>query len=108
MSRKSKPSKQKKSVTTSLPQVDRYLDLIGQQIFQGNYSEAVSNCERLLNYLPRHAPQRVDVLAHLLAGRFREGGPDAALEFLCARRPVAHPNPEQIEAAVLAARGFGG
>ena len=65
MSRKSKPSKQKKSVTTSLPQVDRYLDLIGQQIFQGNYSEAVSNCERLLNYLPRHAPQRVDVLAQL-------------------------------------------
>jgi hypothetical protein len=48
------------------------------------------------------------VLAHLLAGPFREGGPDAALEFLCARRPVAHPNPEQIEAAVLAARGFGG
>jgi len=47
------------------------------------------------------------VLAHLLAGRFREGGPDAALDFLCARRPVAHPNPEQIEAAVLAARGLG-
>src|SRR5438876_1580781 len=65
MSRKSKPSKQKKSVTTSSSQVDRYLDLIGHQIFQGNYSEAVSNCERLLNYLPRHAPQRVDVLAQL-------------------------------------------
>jgi len=46
------------------------------------------------------------VLAHLLAGRFREGGPDAPLEFLCARRPLAHPNPEQIEAAVLPARGF--
>ena len=65
MSRKSKPSKQKKSVTTSSSQVDRYFDLIGHQIFQGNYSEAVSNCERLLNYLPRHAPQRVDVLAQL-------------------------------------------
>jgi tetratricopeptide (TPR) repeat protein len=65
MSRKSKPSKQKKSVTSSSSQVDRYLDLIGHQIFQGNYSEAVSNCERLLNYLPRHAPQRVDVLAQL-------------------------------------------
>jgi tetratricopeptide (TPR) repeat protein len=65
MSRKSKPSKQKKSVTTSSSQVDRYLDLIGHQIFQGNYSEAVSNCERLLNYLPRHALQRVDVLAQL-------------------------------------------
>ena len=65
MSRKSKPSKQKKSVTTSSSQVDRYLDLIGHQIFQGNYAEAVSNCERMLNYLPRHAPQRVDVLAQL-------------------------------------------
>ncbi len=47
------------------------------------------------------------VLAHFLAGRFRGAGTDAALEFLCARRPVAHPNPEQIEAAVLAARGLG-
>ena len=47
------------------------------------------------------------VLAHLLAGRFREAGPDAALEFLVARRPVVHPSPQQIEAAVLAARGFG-
>ncbi len=65
MSRKSKPSKQKKSVITSSPPVDKYLDLIGQQIFQGNYAEAVTHCERLLNYLPRHAPQRVDVLAQL-------------------------------------------
>ena len=48
------------------------------------------------------------VLAHLLAGPFRDAGTDAALEFLCARRLVAHPTPEQIEAAVLAARGFGG
>ena len=47
------------------------------------------------------------VLAHLLAGQFREGGPDAALEFLCARRPVVHPSPQQIEAAVLAAGSFG-
>jgi tetratricopeptide (TPR) repeat protein len=65
MSRKSKPSKQKKSVTTGSSQVDKSLDLIGHQIFLGNYSEAVTNCERLLNYLPRHAPQRVDGLAQL-------------------------------------------
>src|SRR6266704_1823783 len=65
MSRKLKQSKHKKKFTTSSSQVDRYLDLIGHQIFQGNYFEAVSNCERLLNYLPRHAPQRVDVLAQL-------------------------------------------
>ena len=43
------------------------------------------------------------VLAHLLAGRFRDAGTEAALDFLTARRPVARPNPEQIEAAVLAA-----
>ena len=43
------------------------------------------------------------VLAHLLTARFREAGTEAALDFLTARRPVARPNPEQIEAAVMAA-----
>lgn len=43
------------------------------------------------------------VLAHLLAGRFRDEGLEAALEFLTARRPMVRPNPEQIEAARLAA-----
>src|SRR5712664_1425046 len=43
MSRKSKQSKHKKKFTTSLPQVDKYLDLIGHQIFQGNYTGAVAN-----------------------------------------------------------------
>jgi len=65
MSRKSKPSKHKKKFTTSLSQVDKHLDLIGHQIFQGNYPEAVANCERLLNYLPKRAQQRVDVLDQL-------------------------------------------
>src|SRR3989475_11693704 len=65
MSRKSKQSKHKKKFTASLSPVDKYLDLIGHQIFQGNYAEAVTLCERLLNYLPRHAPQRADVLAQL-------------------------------------------
>jgi hypothetical protein len=46
------------------------------------------------------------VLAHLLAGCFREEGLGAALGFLTARRPVIRPNPEQIEAARLAAFGF--
>jgi predicted protein tyrosine phosphatase len=44
------------------------------------------------------------VLAHLLSGRFREEGTDAALEFLSARRAVIRPTPDQIEAAVQAAR----
>lgn len=47
------------------------------------------------------------VLAHLLAGRFHDQGTDAALEFLTARRPVIRPTPEQIDAAVQAARGNG-
>jgi hypothetical protein len=45
------------------------------------------------------------VLAHLLAGLMRDGSVEAALEFLTARRPMARPNPEQIEAARLAAFG---
>jgi tetratricopeptide (TPR) repeat protein len=65
MSRKSKQSKHKKKFTASLSPVDKYLDLIGHHIFQGNYAEAVTLCERLLNSLPRHAPQRVDVLDQL-------------------------------------------
>jgi Flp pilus assembly protein TadD len=65
MSRKSKQSKHKKKFTASLSPVDKYLDLIGHQIFQGNYAEAVATCERLLNYLPQHASQRVDVLDRL-------------------------------------------
>jgi hypothetical protein len=46
------------------------------------------------------------VLAHLLAGRFREEGLEAALDFLTARRPIVRPNPEQLEAARLAAFAF--
>lgn len=65
MARKTKASKQKKSITRSVSPADKYFDLIGHHLFQGNYAEAVTLCERLLNYLPRHAPQRVDVLAQL-------------------------------------------
>jgi atypical dual specificity phosphatase len=46
------------------------------------------------------------VLAWLLAGRFRETGTRSALDFLCSRRPIANPNPVQIEAAEAAARQF--
>jgi tetratricopeptide (TPR) repeat protein len=65
MSRKSKQSKQKMKLAPGLSQADKLFDLIGHQIFQGNYTEAVINCERLLNYLPQHAPQRIDVLDQL-------------------------------------------
>src|SRR5258708_10277216 len=65
MARKSKQSKQKKQITTNISTVDKYLDLIGHNSFQGNCPEAVAYCERLLNYLPRHATQRVDVLNQL-------------------------------------------
>ena len=43
------------------------------------------------------------VLAHLLAGRFREDGPDVALQYLNARRERVAPSAEQIEAARLPA-----
>jgi len=65
MSKKSKPAKRKKSAPASLSPVDKYLDLIGHNILQKNYAEAVADCERLLNYLPQHAPQRAEVLAQL-------------------------------------------
>src|SRR5260370_34100230 len=65
MSKKSKQSKHKKNFTVSLSQVDKRLDLIGHQIFQGNEAEAVRDWERLLNYLPKHARQGVDVLDQL-------------------------------------------
>jgi len=48
------------------------------------------------------------VLAQLLAGPFRQQGTRAALDFLCARRPVANPNPQQVRAAEEAARTFEG
>lgn len=65
MSRKTKQNKHKKTFIVSRSQVNKWLDLIGHQIFQGNYAEAVAGCERLLNYLPKHAQQRVDVLNQL-------------------------------------------
>src|SRR5258708_13897513 len=65
MAKKPNASKKKKRIITSASLVDKQLDLIGHQIFQGNYAEAVVECERLLNYLPQHASQRADVLAQL-------------------------------------------
>src|SRR6266550_9431990 len=65
MAKKSKQFKRKKKVTAISSQFDKWMDLIGQQIFKGDYREAVTNCERLLNSLPMRASQRVDVLAQL-------------------------------------------
>src|SRR5258708_6294139 len=65
MTKKTNTSNKKRHIITSASPADKQLDLIGHQIFQGNYAEAVTTCERLLNYLPQHAPQRVDVLDQL-------------------------------------------
>ena len=65
MAKKSKQSKRRTKVTAISSQFDKWMDLIGQQIFKGDYREAVTNCERLLNSLPMRASQRVDVLAQL-------------------------------------------
>ncbi len=48
------------------------------------------------------------VLAHLLAGEYAGRGPEAALEYLCARRACVDPNPQQVAAAVEAAQAFKG
>jgi protein-tyrosine phosphatase len=48
------------------------------------------------------------VLAHLLAGSHRGKDPEEALAFLCARRACVNPSPDQIAAAVEAARAFEG
>jgi Flp pilus assembly protein TadD len=65
MAKKSKASSKKKRIITHISPVDKQLDFIGYQIFQGHSAEAVAACHRLLNYLPQHAPQRVEVLDHL-------------------------------------------
>ncbi len=65
MAKKSKFSKQKKSITTQPSQADKLYGLITRQVIEGDYTEAISNCERLLGYLPQHSPLRVDTLAHL-------------------------------------------
>jgi tetratricopeptide (TPR) repeat protein len=65
MSKKTKPSKHKKSITAQSSPADRVFGLITTQILEQNYEEAVSNCERLLRYLPAYSPLRVDTLAHL-------------------------------------------
>jgi Flp pilus assembly protein TadD len=54
MSRKSKQSKHKKKITASLSPVDIYLDLIGHQIFHGNYAEAEAALKRALVMDPRY------------------------------------------------------
>lgn len=69
MAKKSNASKKKKHIVTSISPADKQLDLIGHQIFHKNYTEAVTTCERLLKYLPQHAPQRIDVLAQLGTAR---------------------------------------
>lgn len=66
MSRKAKTSNKKKKTIANTPsQADKWLDLIGHQLLTQDYMGAVASSERLLNYLPQHAPQRVDVLAYL-------------------------------------------
>jgi len=65
MSKKSKQPKHKKSLTTNPSRTDRLFDLIGHQIFQGDYAGAIANSERLLSYLPQRTPQRADVLGQL-------------------------------------------
>jgi tetratricopeptide (TPR) repeat protein len=65
MSKKSKSSQKKKSLNAPRSQADRLFDLVGHQIFEQDYTGAVTNCERLLKFLPSHSPLRAEVLAQL-------------------------------------------
>jgi len=65
MSKKAKQFKQKKKIIIQPSQADKLYGLIEQQIVQGDYTEAIANCERLLNYLPPHARLRADALFQL-------------------------------------------
>lgn len=65
MAKKAHGSKQKKRIVTNTSPVDKYIDLIGRQIVQRNYTEVVAACERLLSYLSPYAQQRAAVLAYL-------------------------------------------
>ena len=51
MTKKTHASKKKKRTSANISPVDKQLDLIEHQIVQGNYAEAVTTCEHLLNYL---------------------------------------------------------
>ena len=65
MAKKSKQSKHKKIVTTSSSRADNLYSSIERQIVQGDYMEAIVNCERLLKFLPPHGQLRTDVLFQL-------------------------------------------
>jgi tetratricopeptide (TPR) repeat protein len=62
MSKKAKQSKHEKKFTPVPSRADKLFDLVGQQIFHGDYAEAIANCRILLNYLPSFSSMRVDVL----------------------------------------------
>ncbi len=63
--KKSKPSKQKKSLGVNISQADRLFDFAGQQILREAYTGTVTNYERLLTFLPPYSPLLVDVLDQL-------------------------------------------
>jgi len=65
MTKKSKQPTHKKSLATNPSRTDRLFDLIGHQIFQGDYAGAIVNSERLFSYLPQRTPQRAGVLAQM-------------------------------------------
>ncbi len=65
MTRKSKHVKKTKRASIQTLPVDRYFNIMQQQMVQGNYAEAVVTGERLLSYLPQQVPQRVAILTQL-------------------------------------------
>lgn len=64
MAKKKKTSSQK-GQSTNPSQATKMYDVIGQQLFAGDYAAVVTSCEQLLDFLPSISPMRIDVLAQL-------------------------------------------
>ncbi len=65
MSKKIKKAKQLQREHIQSRLLEPQISHAQYQMMQGNFAEAISTCEPLLGFLPKHSPQRVDVLALL-------------------------------------------
>jgi tetratricopeptide (TPR) repeat protein len=67
MAKKAKPTQKKKVHSTSTPvsQTERWMAKIQTQLLQQDYQGVIEDGERLLTYLPAHAPERLHVLIFL-------------------------------------------
>src|SRR5437588_545662 len=58
-------SKQLKNKLIHLQSVDSWINQVRSQMYQGNFAEVITICQKLLSSLPLKPPQRVELLAFL-------------------------------------------